>query len=231
VLLVLAALVAGGVLAGGDEEVVVAAGAGAEVRRATIEERGAHERPEARRSVVPLAVEARMPAGARTVVDRRHRVRLRLPAGWGRATERATDRVTPMEGDVLAVATFPIRPRPQDACSEDVSEPRVAVGPADALVVVEEDLRAQAAGARERPRLRLLQQVAPPEPSRRARTAVFPSWGCRNEVGVSGLWETSFAQGGRVFSVAAIVGPAATDRTRSEALAVLESFRPVGARG
>lgn len=194
---------------------------------APADDRSAEDRPASERPVVPLSVEPRMPAGARTYVDRQDRLRVRLPADWHRASDRATDRLSLVEGNLLAVGTFPIRPRPQDACSEDVSEPRVDVGPTDALVVVEEDFRARAGGARERPRFRLLEQVAPPGPPRRARTGVFPSWNCRNEVGVSGLWETSFADGGRVFSVAAIIGKAATEKTRSETLAVLNSLKPL----
>lgn len=185
------------------------------------------DRPAADRTVVPLSVRPRLPRDARTYVDRRDRLRVRLPRTWHRASDRATDRVSLMEGNVLAVGTFPIRPRPQDACGDDAAEPRVAVGPADALVVVTEDVRARADLARRRPRFRLLEQVAPPGESRRARTAVFPSWACRSQVGVSGLWETSFADGGRVFSVTAILGEAATRRTRSETLGVLRSFRPL----
>ncbi len=68
--------------------------------------------------------------------------------------------------------------------------------------------------------------MAPPGEPRRARTGVFPSWDCLNEVGVSDLRETSFADGGRVLSVTAIIGKAATRRTRSETLAVLNSLKP-----
>ena len=151
---------------------------------------------------------------------------MKLPADWYRATDHATDRLSLVEGTLLAVGTFRIRPRPQDACADDVGEPRVEVGPADALVVVEEDVRARANLARPRPRFRLLEQVALPGEPRRARTGVFPSWACRNEVGISGLWEPSFADGGRVFSVTAIIGKAATGKTRSETLAVLNILRP-----
>jgi hypothetical protein len=178
--------------------------------------------------VVALSVEPRMPADARTHIDLKDRLRVRLPAGWYRATDSATDRISPVESNLLAVGTFPIRPRREDACSDDVAEPRVDVGPADALVVLEEDVRARADLARKRPRFRLLKQVAPPGQPRRARTGVFPAWHCRNEVGISGLWETSFADGGRVFSVAAIIGKAATRKTRSETLAVLNSLKPLG---
>ena len=177
------------------------------------------------RVVVPLSVEPRLPADARTYVDRRKRLRVKLPAGWHLASDRASERVSLMEGNLLAVGTVPIRPRPEDACSDDVGEPRVDVGPTDALVVVEEDVRARADLARKRPRFRLLEQVAPPGKPRRARTGVFPAWPCRNEVGISGLWETSFADGDRVFSVAAIIGKAATDKTRSETLAVVNSLK------
>ena len=153
-----------------------------------------------------------------------------LPAAWYRASDRATERVSLVADILLAVGTFAIRPRPGAACSDAPDEPRVDVGPADALIVVEEDVRARADVARDRPRFRLLGQVAPPGEPRRARTGVFPSWNCRNDVGVSGLRETSFADGGRVFSVTAIIGQAATGKTRSETLAVLNSLRPHAAR-
>jgi len=203
-------------------------GGGPSSAASSADDRPAQEASEAGEApVAALPVEARMPAGAPTYVDRRDRLRVRLPASWHRASDRATDRVSLMAGNLLAVATFPIRPRAQDACSDEPGEPRVDVGPTDALIVVEEDVRARADLARERPRFRLLEQVAPPGEPRRARTGVFPSWACRNEVGVSGLHETSFADRGRVFSVTAIVGEAATARTRSETLAVLESLRPL----
>jgi hypothetical protein len=82
---------------------------------------------------------------------------------------------------------------------------------------------------RRRPRFRLLEQAATPGAARRARTGVFPAWTCRNEVGVSGLRATSFADGGRVFTVTAIIGRAATERTRSATLATLNSLQPLGA--
>jgi hypothetical protein len=191
------------------------------------EERAAQNQPARESPVVRLSVAPRMPADARTYVDRKDRLRVKLPADWYRATDRATDRISLLEGNLLAIGTFPIRPRPEDACSDDVSEPRVDVGPTDALIVVEEDLRARADLARQRPRFRLLMQVVPPGEPRRARTGVFPSWNCRNEVGISGLWEPSFAGGGRVFGVTVIIGKAATGTTRSETLAVLNSLKPL----
>lgn len=190
-------------------------------------DRPAAHRSSSERPVVPLSVVPRMPAGARTYVDSRDRLRVKLPANWHRASDLATDRLSLMDGNLLAVATFPIHPRPPDACSEDAGEPRVAVGPTDALVVVEEDVRARADLARTRPRFRLLEQVAPPGKPRRGRTGVFPAWKCRNQIGVSGLWEMSFADGGRVFSVTAIIGRAASAKTRSETLAVLNSLKPL----
>ena len=180
------------------------------------------------RAVVPLSVEPRLPADARTYEDRKDRLRVKLPADWHRASDRATDRLSLMEANLLAVGTSPIRPRPENACSDDVGEPRVDVGPTDALVVVEEDVRARADLARKRPRFRLLEQVAPPGKSRRARTGVFPAWPCRNDVGISGPWEPWLADGDRVFGVAAIIGQAATEKTRSETLAVLNSLKPLG---
>jgi len=194
---------------------------------ASADDRAAQTPPARERPIVTLDVEPRMPADARTYVDRRNGLRVRLPAGWHRASERATDRITLMAENLLAVATFSIRPRPEDACSNDAGEPRVKVGPTDALIVLEENVRARADLARNRPRFRLLQQVALPGPSRRARTGVFPAWNCRNKVGISGLWETSYADGGRVFSVSAIIGREATERTRSETLAILNSLRPL----
>ncbi len=187
----------------------------------------ARDRPAREPAIVPLSVEPRLPADARTYRDRRDRLRVKLPADWHRASDRATDRVSLMDDILLAVGTSPIRPRPGAACSDAPDEPRVDVGPTGALIVVEEDVRARADGARKRPRFRLLEQVAPPGESRRARTGVFPSWNCRNEVGISGLWEPSFADGGRVFSVTAIVGKSATEKTRSETLAVLNSLKPL----
>ena len=183
--------------------------------------------PGSERPVVALSVGPRMPADARTYIDRKDRLRVTLPADWHRASDRATKRLSRVEANLLAVGTFPIRPRPEDACSDAVDEPRVDVGPTDALVVVEEDVRARADLARKRPRFRLLKQVAPPGEPRRARTGVFPAWNCRNEVGVLGLWEMSFADGGRVFGVSAIIGKAATEKTRSETLAVLNSLQPL----
>jgi len=194
---------------------------------ASADDRAAQTRPARERPIVALAVEPRMPPDARTSVDRRDRLRVTLPAGWQRASPRATDRISLMADNLLAVATFPIRPRPQHTCSKDAGEPRVKVGPTDALIVFEEDVRARADLARKRPRFRLLRQVAPPGPPRRARTGVFPAWNCRNEVGISGLWETSYADGGRVFSVSAIIGTEATEKTRSETLAILESLEPL----
>lgn len=191
------------------------------------DDRSALDRPPSERPVVPLSVAPRMPSDARTYVDRRDRLRVKLPADWHRASDRATDRLSGMEGNLLAVGTFPIRPRPEDACGDDAGEPRVDVGPNDALVVVEEDVRARADLARKRPPFRLLEQVAPPGEPRRARTGVFPAWNCRNQVGISGLRETQFAEGGRVFSVTAIIGKAATEKTRRETLAVLNSLTPL----
>ncbi len=190
------------------------------------DDRSAHARPANEPAVVPLSVEPRLPADARTYDDRRDRLRVKLPADWHRASDRATDRVSLMDDILLAIGTFPIRPRSGAACSDAADEPRLDVGPADALIVVEEDVRARADLARKRPRFRLLKQVAPPGEPRRARTGVFPSWDCLNEVGVSDLRETSFADGGRVLSVTAIIGKAATRRTRSETLAVLNSLKP-----
>lgn len=180
-----------------------------------------------RSAVVPLSVRPRLPADARTYEDRRDRLRVKLPADWHRASDRATDRVSLVADVLLAVGTSPIRPRTGAACSDQPDEPRVDVGPIDALIVVEEDVRARADGARKRPRFRLLEQVAPPGESRRARTGVFPSWHCRSEMGISGLRETSFADDGRVFSVTAIIGKAASSQTRSETLAVLNSLAPL----
>ena len=187
----------------------------------------ASAKPARERPVVPVEVEARLPAGSRTVVDREDRIAVKLPPGWHRASERVTRRVSLVEGSVLAVGTAPIRPRADAACSGAPDEPRIDVGPRDALVVVEEDTRARAELARERPRFRLLEQVAPPSPSGSERTGVFPAWPCRSQVGVVGLRETSFADAGRVFSVTAIVGAAASDRTRSATLGVVRSLRPV----
>jgi len=174
-----------------------------------------------------LSVKPRLPAGARTHEDRRDRLRVKLPGDWHRATDRATDRVSLVADVLLAAGTSPIRPRRGAACSDQPDEPRVDVGPTDALVVIEEDVRSRADGARKRPRFQLLRQVAPPGGSHRARTGVFPSWHCRSEVGVSGVRETVFADGGRVFSVTAIIGKAASRQTASEALAVLDSFTPL----
>lgn len=189
--------------------------------------RSVPNRPASEPAVVPLAVEPQMPVDARTHVDREDRLWVKLPADWYRASDRATDRLSLLEGTLLAVGTFRIHARPEEACSDDVAEPRVHVGPTDALVVVEEDARSRADLARKRPRLRLLKQVAPPGEARRARTGVFPAWNCRNQVGISGLWEPSFADAGRVFSVTAIIGKAATGKTRSETLAVLNSLKPL----
>ena len=196
---------------------------------ASADDPSASIRPRGERPVVPLSVTPRMPADARTYIDRKDRLRVKLPPDWHLASDRATDRISLVEANLLAVGTFPIRPRPQHACSEDVGEPRVDVGPTDALIVVEEDRRARERAhlARKRPRFRLLKQVAPPGEPRRARTGVFPAWNCRNEVGVSGLWEMSFADGGRIFGVSAIIGKAATEETRSETLAVLNSLKPL----
>lgn len=194
---------------------------------ASAKDRSAPHRPRTEPPVVPLSVKPRLPADARTYDDRRDRLRVKLPADWHRASDRATDRVSLIADIVLAVGTSPIRPRPGAACSDAPDEPRVDIGPTDVLIVVEEDVRARADLARKRPRFRLLKQVASPGKPRRARTAVFPSWHCRNEVGVSGLHETSFADSGRVFSVTAIIGKAASGETRSETLAVLNSLKPL----
>ena len=190
-------------------------------------DRSTRERLATEPAIVALSIEPRMPADARTYVDRTDRLRVTLPADWHRASPRATERLSLVEGTLLAVATFAIRVRPEDACSDAVDEPQVDVGPTDAMVVVEEDVRARADLARKRPHFRLLEQVAAPGESRRARTGVFPSWNCRNHVGMSGLRETSFADRGRVFSVTAIIGKDATRRTQSETLAVLNSLKPL----
>lgn len=179
------------------------------------------------RAVVQLSVEPRLSADARIYVDRRDRLRVKLPPEWHRASDRATDQVSLIDGNVLAVGTFPIRPRVGAACSDAPDEPRVEVGANDALIVVEEDVRARTDLARKRPRFRLLKQVARPGAPRRARTGVFPAWNCRSQVGISGLRETSFADGGRVFSVTAIIGKAATRKTQSETLGVLNSLKPL----
>lgn len=194
---------------------------------ASSQTRSTQDRSVGGRTVVPSEVEPRLPAGTRTHVDRRDRVRIALPPGWHRASESATRRLSLVEGNILAVGTDPIRPRAAAACSGAPDEPRVEIGPAGALVLVEEDRRARAALARKRPRFRLLEQVAPPTGNGRARTSVFPSWPCRSPVGVSGLRETAFADGGRVFSVTLMVGAAASESTRSAALAVVDSLRPV----
>jgi len=211
----------GGVLSAGTS-----AGS-ADTAAATVQERSAPEQPASKPPLVRLSVKPRLPANARTYEDRRDRVRVKLPADWRRATDRATDRVSLVADVLLAVGTSPIRPRPGAACSDQPDEPRVDVGPVDALVVIEEDVRSRADAARKRPRFRLYKQVAPPGESRRARTGVFPSWHCRSDVGISGLRETSFADGGRVFSVTAILGRAASSQTKSETLAVLNSFKPL----
>ncbi len=180
---------------------------------ASADDRATPHRSASEPPVVPLSVAPRMPVDARPYVDGKDRLRVKLPADWYRATDRATDRLSLMEGTLLAVGTFRIRPRSGAVCSDAVDEPRVNVGPTDALIVVEEDVRARAGLARKRPRFRLLKQVAPPGEPRRARTGVFPAWNCRNQVGISGLRETSFADGGRVFSVTAIIGKAAHRRS------------------
>lgn len=179
------------------------------------------------RAVVPLSVEPRLPAHARTYVDRKDRLRVKLPSTWHRASDRATDQVSFADGNVLAVGTFPIRPRAGVTCSGAPDEPRVEVGPNDALILVEEDVRARPDLARKRPRFRLLKQVAQPGAQHRTRTGVLPAWNCRNQVGISGLRETSFADRGRVFSVTVIIGKAATTKTRSETLGILNSLKPI----
>ena len=178
--------------------------------------------------VVALVVHARLGGDARSYDDRADRVRFRLPSGWFRASARARDSLTLTEGVVLAAATSPVRPRADAACSDAVDEPRMHVGPAGALVVVSEDRRSNAELARKRPRFTVFPRVRPPGAERRARTMVFPSWRCRNTVGVSGLHETQFADAGRVFTASVLIGKAATAKTRGEALGLLNSFRPLG---
>ena len=146
-------------------------------------DRSTQDQPATEPAVVPLSVEPRSLGTARTYVDRRDRLRVKLPAGWHRASDRATDKVSLIDDILLAVETFPIRPRPSAACSDTADEPRVDVGPTDALILVEDDVRARADLARKRPRFRLLKQVAPPGEPRRARTGVFPSWNCRTDLG------------------------------------------------
>jgi hypothetical protein len=175
------------------------------------------------RAVVPLSVEPRLPAGAKTYADHENGARVTLPSDW----HRATDDVAPQlaSGQVLAVGSFPIRRNRRASCSRAPDQPEVRVGPRDALVFVEEDTRARADLAPARPRrFRLWKQLNPTDQAPVAgRARIFP-WDCLNRRGVAGLW-TVFGDGDRVFSVTAIVGKAATPETQSTTLAVLNSLR------
>jgi hypothetical protein len=223
----LAALGVGACGAGDNRVTVPSAGGPATATTDASGGRSGSDRSATESPIVRLAVKPRLPADARTYVDRRDRLRVRLPRDWHRASEHAEGRVSLVADILLAVGTSPIRPRPGAACSDQPDEPRLDVGATGALIVVEEDVRSRADGARERPRFRLLKQVAPPGEQRRSRTGVFPSWRCRNKVGIAGLWEPSFADGGRVLSVTAIIGKAASGKTRSVTLAVLNSLKPL----
>ena len=175
------------------------------------------------RVVVPLAVEPQMPAGARLYEDYERRVRVTLPTDWHRATAEVAPRLG-LSGEVLAVGSFPIARSPHGSCSQAPDQPQVRVGPRDALVFVEEDTHAHGDLAPLRPRrFRLWRQVGPFDPTPDAgRSGIFP-WGCLNRVGIAGLW-TFFRDGNRVIYVTAIVGKAATAKTQSTTLAVLNSL-------
>jgi hypothetical protein len=166
-----------------------------------------------------VAVEPRLPNRTLTYEDQNKRFRVTFPADWHVASRDAMARINDMAGNLTAVATFPIRPRQQDACSNTVDEPRVKVGDTDALVMVRHDLHSRADLARKRPRsFRLFEQVDddPGQP-------VLFTWPCRNEVGMSGFWMT-FGDSGRVFTVVAIIGKDASAKTQSETLAAMNSM-------
>jgi hypothetical protein len=175
-----------------------------------------------REPITPVAVEPRLPNRTLNYKDENKRFRVTFPADWHVASRDATARINDMAGNFAAVATFAIRPRQQDACSNQVDEPRVEVGDSDALVMVRRDLHSRADGARTRPRsFRLFEQVSVDPPSGPAGP-LFP-WRSRAQEGVSGFWMT-FGDSGRVFTVVAIIGKDASAKTQSDTLAVMNSM-------
>lgn len=220
VLLVVVAVVAGLTAGCADtDDSTVASSGGPAVQAVPTEQPTATGKP-----IVPLAIEPRLPGRTLTYKDKRRRFRVTFPADWQIASRRALARINLLAGNLTAVATFPIRPRLQDACSDDVGEPRVEVGDRDALVMVGHDLYSRADLARKRPwPFRLFEQVAVDEAADRPSQHVLFPWPCRREVGVSGLWKT-FGDSGRVFTVTAIIGKDASETTQREALAVLNSM-------
>lgn len=211
------ALVAGLTGACGDNDNAGAASnSGSEARASRTPQPTATPTP-TREPLAPVAVEPRLPSRTLTYEDQNKRFRMTFPADWHVASRHATTRINDMAGNLTAVATFPIRPRQQDACSNTVDEPRVEVGDTDALVMVGHDLHSRADGARKRPRsFRLFEQVSVNRP-------VLFTWRCRAQVGISGFWMT-FGDSGRVFTVVAIIGKDASAKTQSETLAAMNSM-------
>lgn len=97
------------------------------------------------------------------------------------------------------------------------------VGDTGALVMVGHDLYARADLARKRPRpFRLFEQVSLVEANDPGQPTLFP-WLCRRAAGVSGLRRT-FGDSGRVFTVTAIIGKDASEKTQRQTLAVVNSL-------
>jgi hypothetical protein len=136
-----------------------------------------------REAARPLALRPLMPAGARTLHDRSHSVRVTVPPGWHHSAESLTPGLAP-GGSILAVATSRARAEPRRACGHWPDMPQVAIGPRAALLHVGEELDAQPGSKPPRPRrLRLWEQLRLPglnEPV----ASVFP-WRCLNRGGSS----------------------------------------------
>jgi hypothetical protein len=137
--------------------------------------------------------------------DPAHALRVTVPPDWMRGRESLTPRLGRSEASILGVATFDPKPRRGAGCG--LGLPELRVGPADALVHVQEELDAQPGTLPRRPRsFRLGQSL------------------CRHRAEMAGLRAT-FRAHGRLLHVAALAGERAGAARRRELLGIVRSLR------
>jgi hypothetical protein len=138
-------------------------------------------------------------------------VTVELPPDWQRARQSLTPRLTDPR-EVLAVGTFPLRPRRRESCAHMPVSALEDLGPRDAFVTLQERGRGGAA--------------FPPRPERFGPELGGPSESaqCTRHARFRDHW-FEFADGGRGFHVLVAFGPEATPATQQEAWGVLDSLR------
>lgn len=151
-------------------------------------------------------------SGGSNYRDEERGVTVRIPPGWQRATKSLTGLVDPVE--VLALSTFPIPPSTTYDPSCDNQLPRSVVDalrPSDAFVWLLES-KAESSSSTPRPEKFDLQSGD-----------AWPCGPASLPAGVQARW-IYFAQSGRAFYAAVIIGPEAPAERQAEAFAILDSL-------